>query len=174
MSKKSSILTGAGVAGVIALGLLGGCESNVGPEEKPDPSKPGTTVTDPVDTSKTTVDTTKTKPDTTATKPDTTQSKPLCQVYVGSARIDGTNDRVAESLGWFTLHSLDGTWKPTTKTGKTAIRLQIDGGFSEWTTESQDGVCSGRFGIDIPSGNIIYNLDGSKGCRPVPETEQEI
>jgi len=160
VSKKTSILTGAVAAGVIAMAAVTGCQSPNGPEQKNEPDKPGTTVTNPADTTKTV-----TKPDTTATKPDTAQWKPLCMLYVNGAADITTNKDVSVPVGWATLYSEDGTWNGRGPAGQTRIELHLGEVTSERMYRFKTDIC--EKGGAFYAGQLQYWTDGSKGCRPV-------
>lgn len=165
MNKKTSLLTGAFVAGTIALGALTGCESPVGPD-KTDPITPRDTIPSVV------------KPDTTPTviKPDTTPTvakwKPLTQVYI-KEEYDRTKDITRGSiLGWVTAYSEDGTWNSKMPGGYTELYLQFGSVRTEVDEKAERFLCNN--GSSFVANNILYYTDGSKGCRPVPENELDI
>jgi hypothetical protein len=163
--KKSKLVKGAVMAAALATGaLLNACNNPLG--VTPDEPYVGPD-TPEVDTTK--VDTTK-----TADSLDTW--KPLAQLYVNRYKLAEDNHQTFyyQDFGWYTIYSNDGTWSTTS--APTIVFMQLPNGqrsalypIHEWYD------CDGnRAGMLFRNeSDILYFTDGSKGCRAVPENEQE-
>jgi len=159
----------AGAIGVVA--LLTVCNNPSGDDDEPVPPYVGPDSTQ-TDTTKT--DTTKT--DTTKTDIDSLDSwKPLTQVYMnGFYDFDAPDVKwQAQDLGWCTAYSTDGQWNPNKLT---SVYILLPDGKKLGPTPTYFGeFCGGRdTGWAAVNENIVYGVDGSRGCRAVPESENEL